>query len=123
MRKRRVAVLYTHPLFGRGVAQLLRADKRLEVVCLNVEFPGAEDELKRLKPYAIVAEGCGESRLLNEAVRDLPAPLFITVRLDDDFMDVYHSREVVTARPESLLEVIQAGLKERRSDGRALRPA
>ncbi len=123
MRKRRVAVLYTHPLFGRGVAQLLQADKRLEVVCLNVAVAGAEDELKRLKPYAIVAEGCGESRLLNEAVRDLPAPLFIALRLGDDFMDVYHSREVVTARPESLLEVIRSGLKERRSPDGALHPA
>jgi len=123
MRKRRIAVLYTHPLFGRGVAQLLRADERLEVICLNVAIAGAEDELKRLKPYAIVAEGCGDSPVLNEAVRGLPAPLFIAVRLDDNFMDVYHSREVVTARPESLLEVIQSGLKERRPGGRALRPA
>ncbi len=123
MRKRRVAVLYTHPLFGRGVAQLLRADERLEVTCLNVEVDRAEDELKRLKPYAIVAEECGQRRLFNEAVRDLSAPLFITVRLDDDFMDVYHSRQVVSARPDSLLEVIQSGLKQRHPGGRTVRPA
>ena len=33
MRKRRVAVIYTHPLFGRGVARLLQEDEQLDVTC------------------------------------------------------------------------------------------
>ena len=116
MRKRRVAVLYTHPLFGRGVAQLLRADEQLEVTCLQASLAEAAEELKRLRPYAVVAEGCDEGHLLHEAVRDLPAALFIAVRLDDDLMDVYHSRQVVSARPENLVEAVRLGLKKQPSE-------
>ena len=116
MRKRRVAVLYTHPLFGRGVAQLLRADEQLEVTCLQASLAEAAEELKRLRPYAVVAEGCEGGHLLQEAVRDLPAALFIAVRMDDDLMDVYHSRQVVTARPENLVEAVRLGLKKQPSE-------
>lgn len=123
MRKRRVAVLYTHPLFGRGVAQLLQADEQLEVTCLGAGLAEAAEELKRLRPYAIVAEGCGEGHILREAVRDLPVALFIAVRLEDDVMDVYHSRQVITARPENLVEAVRLGLKKRPGSDRALRPA
>jgi DNA-binding NarL/FixJ family response regulator len=111
MRKRRVAVLYTHPLFGRGVAQLLRADEQLEVTCLKASLAEAAEELRRLRPYAVVAEGCQGDHLLHEAVRDLPAALFIAVRIDDDLMDVYHSRQVVTALPENLVRAVRLGLK------------
>lgn len=120
MRKRRVAVLYTHPLFGRGVALLLQADGQLDVTCLNASLDEAGEELRRLRPYAIVAEGCEEGPLLRNAVRDLPAAVFISVRLEDDLMEVYHSRQVITARPENLVEAVRIGLKERDQRGEAV---
>ena len=116
MRKRRVAVIYTHPLFGRGVARLLQGDGQLDVTCLNADLVEAPQQLRQLRPYVIVAEGCQEAGFLREAVKDLAATVFISVRLDDDVMDVYHSRQVITARPENLVEAVRLGLKKRSND-------
>jgi len=116
MRKRRVAVIYTHPLFGRGVARLLQGDGQLDVTCLNADLAEAPEQLRQLRPYVIVAEGCQEAGFLHEAVKGLAATVFISVRLDDDVMDVYHSRQVITARPENLVEAVRLGLKKRSND-------
>ena len=118
MRRPRVAVLYTHALFGRGIAQLLQADKQLDVTCLSASLAEASEQLKRLQPDAIVAEGCEEDNLLRDLVRDLPPTLFIGIRPEDDVMDVYYDRQVVTARPENLAEAIHSSLKRRGAAGR-----
>lgn len=113
MRRPRVAVLYVHPLFGQGIAQLLLADKGLEVICLNASLGEAPAQLKRLRPHAIVVEGCEDGDSLRDLVQDLPPTVFIQVHLDDNVMDVYQSRQVLLARPENLVEAIHLGLKRR----------
>ncbi len=109
MHKRRIAVLYTHTLFGLGIAQLLRADEQMEVTCLRADLAATQEELKRLRPYAVVMEGCVESPLISEIVRDIPAALFIGVHPEDNSMVIYHGRQVVTGCPESLLEAVRHG--------------
>ncbi len=106
MRKRRVAVLYTHALFGRGIAHLLQMDERLEVTCLRADLAGTTEQLKRLRPHVIVMEGRHESLLLRDTGRDLAPALFIEVHFEDNLMDVYRSRQVVAASPETLVEAI-----------------
>ena len=113
MRRPRVAVLYIHPLFGQGIAQLLLADKELDVTCLSADVGGTAAELKKLRPHAIVLEGCEERDSLRDLVQDLPPTVFIRVHLDDNVMDVYQSRQVLLARPENLVEAIHVGLKRR----------
>jgi len=105
-RTRRVAVVYTHPLFGLGIAQLLQPDKRLQVRCLNALLPDAGEQLRRLKPHAVVFEGDEEGAPLRHLGGTLARALIIVVRLDDDVMDVYHGRRVMTACPETLVETI-----------------
>ncbi len=113
MHKRRVAVLYTHALYGQGIAELLRADKQLQVTCIRAGLTDTVESLKRLRPHAIVIEGCKEGTLPWDTVRDLPPTLFIGVHIDDNLMDIYRSRQVVTARPENLVEAIHRGLRRR----------
>ncbi len=113
MRRPRVAVLYVHPLFGQGIAQLLLADKELEVICLSASLGEAPAQLKRLRPHAIVVEGCEEGDSLRDLVQDLPPAVFIRVHLEDNVMDVYQSRQILTARPENLVEAIYLGFKRR----------
>ena len=105
-RRRRVAVVYTHPLFGMGIARLLQPDKCLQVRCLNALLPDAGEQLRRLRPHAVVFEGDEERVSLRHLVGTLPRALIIVVRLDDDVMDVYHGRQVMTACPEALVETI-----------------
>jgi len=112
MPKRRVAILYTHTLFGLGIAQLLRTDEQMEVTCLRADRPATAEELKRLRPYAIVMEGCDEGPLFSGIVRDMPAALFIGVHPEDNSMVIYHGRQVVSGCPENLIEALRHGRRE-----------
>ena len=113
MRKSRVAVLYVHSLFGQGIARLLRADSDLEVTCLGACVAGAPEHLKRLRPHAIVLEGCRADSVLDDVLCDLPPALIIRVAPEDNVMDIYHRRQVITAQPETLVSTIQVGLRGR----------
>ena len=106
MHKRRVAVLYTRALFGQGIARLLQMDERLKVTCLRADLADTTEQLKRLRPHAIVMEGRQEGLLLRGIGRDLAPALFIEVHFEDNLMEVYRSRQVVAACPETLVEAI-----------------
>lgn len=110
MAKGRVAVLYTHSLFGEGLAQLLHGDDGLSVTCLRADPARNPSEIRRLKPHAIVVEETSDESFMRELLRELPPALLIRVRLDDNVMDVYYSRQVVSACPEDLLEAIHLGV-------------
>jgi hypothetical protein len=109
MRKGVVAVLYIHPLFGRGIAQLLQSDD-LNVTCLQADAAFNPDEVKRLRPHAIVAECSGDDAFIRDLLPKLPSVLLIEVRLEDNVMDVHYRRQVPSASPEDLLEAIHRGM-------------
>jgi len=113
MRKSRVAVLYVHPLFGQGIARLLRADDDLEVTCLGACGADASKHLKRLRPHAIVLEGCRDDGALHDVLGDLPPALVIRIAPEDNVMDIYHRWQVISARPETLMSTIHLGLQGR----------
>lgn len=119
MRRQRVAVLYAHALFGQGIARLLQMDERLEVTCLRADLAGTTEQLKRLRPHAIVIEGCDDGSLLRGIGRDLAPALFIEVHFNENLMSIYRSRQVVAACPETLLEAIHHGHSLRRPEGRS----
>ena len=110
MVKGRVAVLYTHSLFGEGLAHLLHGDDGLSVTCLRADPARNPQEIRRIRPHAIVIEETADESFMREILRDLPPALLIRVRLEDNVMDVYYSRQVVSACPEDLLEAIRLGL-------------
>ena len=111
MSKRRVAVLYSHPLFGEGLAQLLHGDGALAVTCFRADPSRNPEEISRLKPHAIVVEDTDDEAFVRDLLRDLPPALLIRVRLQDNVMDVYSSRHVVSACPADLLEAIHLGVR------------
>ena len=113
MSKRRVAVLYQHSLFGQGLAQLLHGDGSLSVTCLRADTSNNPQEIRRLRPDAIVIEDDDDQAFMRDLLRDLPPALLIRVRLQDNVMDVYHSWHVVSACPADLLEAIHLGLSSR----------
>jgi hypothetical protein len=105
-RRRRVAVVYTHPLFGMGIARLLQPDNGLQVRCLNALLPDAGEQLRRLRPHAVVLEGDEEHISFRDLAGAMPRALVIIVRLDDEVMDIYYGRQVMAACPEALVETI-----------------
>lgn len=105
-KKRRVAVLYTHALFGQAIAQLLEADEQLAVTCLKARLSDTTERLKEMKPHAIVVAGREQDELLFSALRELPATLFIGLHIEDNLMEIYRRRQILTASPEALLQVV-----------------
>jgi DNA-binding NarL/FixJ family response regulator len=102
----RVLVLYVHPLFGQGIAQLLRSQGDLDVTCL----PASEDhleEIRRLEPHTVVIES-GDGAAAWEALPVLPPMTVIRVALDEDTMEVYQCHQVVAAGPDNLIAAIRA---------------
>jgi hypothetical protein len=113
MRRSRVVVLYVHPLFGQGIGQLLRSQEDLEVTCLPASADHHE-ELRRLRPRAIVLEAAVDS-LFWDTLQDLPPAMVIRVGLDENVMDVFQRHQIVSAGPDNLVEAIHSGLRRRRS--------
>jgi hypothetical protein len=105
-RTRRVAVVYTHALFGMGIARLLQPEEWLQVRCLNALLPDAGDQLRRLRPHAVVFEGDEEHISFRDLAGTMPRALVIIVRLDDEVMDIYYGRQVMAACPQTLVETI-----------------
>jgi hypothetical protein len=110
MLKRRVAVLYSHPLFGEGLAQLLHSDGGLAVTCLRADPSCNHEEISRLSPHAIIVEDSADEAFMRDLLRCLPPALLIRVSLQDNVMEVYSSRHVVSACPADLLEAIRLGV-------------
>jgi hypothetical protein len=93
-------------LFGQGLAQLLHGDEGLSVTCLRADPSHNSQEIRRLKPHAIVIEEGDDEGFMRDLLRELPPALLIRVRLQDNVMDVYYSWHVVSACPADLLEAI-----------------
>lgn len=114
MRRSRVVVLYTHPLFGQGIGRLLRADKKLDVTCLPASSDGAQEELRRLHPDAVVLESSTDE-VLWESLHDQTLLLVVRVGLDENVLDVYERHQILVTCPESLSQAIRSGLEDRLS--------
>jgi hypothetical protein len=104
-------VLYVHPLFGRGIGQLLRSQTDLDVTCLAAS-EDQQEALRRLRPRAIVLEATADS-LSWEALQNLPPATVIRVGLDENTMDVFQRHQIVSAGLDSLVEAIHSGLRRR----------
>jgi hypothetical protein len=51
--------------------------------------------------------------VLHDVLGDLPPALVIRVAPEDNVMDIYHRRQVISARPETLVSTIHVGLRGR----------
>jgi hypothetical protein len=109
MEQRRVAVLYSHALFGEGLARILDTDGGLAVSCVRADPGHLPAEIEELKPDAIIVEENADETFMRELLRCLPPVLLIRVCLEDNVMEVYNCRHVLSACPDDLLQVIRVG--------------
>ena len=82
----------------------------LSVTCLQADGAFNPDEVKRLRPQAIVAECSGDGTFIRDLLPKLPPVLLIEVHIENNVMDVYYRRQVAPASPEDLLEAIHLGV-------------
>src|SRR3990170_4517313 len=98
----RVAVLSAHPLFGEGIASLLRSQQGLQVIPIDVQAGDAWDRLRGFEPDAIVLETPEEASLW-DSLKGPPPCLYICVRLGDNAAVVYRDRQIIYAQPEDII--------------------
>ncbi len=122
MTKRQVAILYTHPLFAKGIACLLEAEPGIQVSCVDARLPDAADELHRLQPEVVVIE----QDLQGPALGSIPMQLLgsekwaltIVLGLRHPEMELFYNRRVNVATPDTLLKaVLDEGAPTTRGSG------
>lgn len=113
MHQRRVAIVYTHPLFAQGIACLLEVEPRLQVACIDARQPEAAEELNRLQPEVVLIE----HDLRGPALGSIPMQLLsgdrwallIVLGLRAPEMELFYNRRVRVATPDTLLEAVLEG--------------
>jgi hypothetical protein len=102
----RVAVLYAHPLFGKGIAKLLARDQRLEVSCEPASEQDVVELARVLLPDALVLEGSNDPVLLSLLIQNLP-PIPVTfVDLRENTLTAYRERQPVVPPPATILDAV-----------------
>ena len=108
--KRRVAIVFTNPLFAQGIACLLEAEPQLQVVCIDARRPDATEGLRRLEPQVLLMEQDLEGsmpcsipiQLLSREGR----MLLIVLGLKAPEMEMFYKRRVRVATPDTLLRAV-----------------
>lgn len=100
-----VVVLYTHPLFGEGLARLFAAEPGVDVVPVcTVDIEAAKRSLA-LVPDVVIFERGDPDRAV-DVLRFAPEALLIDVAMDSGPTFTYHRKEI-PARPEGILQLIR----------------
>ncbi len=113
MHQRRVAIVYTHPLFAEGIARLLEADPRLCTSSVDAKEPVAADELRRFQPEVVIVAHNGEELALGavpvELLSSEQPSLLVVVGLKNAELRLFSNRRVAMATPDNLLEMVLEG--------------
>jgi hypothetical protein len=101
-----VVVIYTHPLFGEGLARMLAEEPGLDVVPVrSVDLQAAERSLAEA-PDVVILERSDPDRAV-DVLHFAPDALVIDVSIDPGPTFTYH-REEIPARPDGLIAAIRA---------------
>lgn len=104
----RVLVLYSHPLMGEGLGQMLEAEPGLDVDAVDVSIPGAVDAALALGPDVIIVE---EGGALDAA--DVVRRSTCSVVLDVDINTTNAwtlRRETLSTRPDDFLASLRSAV-------------
>ncbi len=101
-----VVVLYTHPLFGEGLARMLAAEPGLDVVPVRTVDVAAAERALAGSPDVVILERSDPDGAV-DVLRFAPDALVIDVSIDPGPTFTYH-REEIPARMDGLLAAIRA---------------
>jgi DNA-binding NarL/FixJ family response regulator len=100
-----VIVLYTHPLFGEGIAQMLASEPGVEVTPLAASDPQQAERLLALAPDVVIFER-GDPDMATDVLRYAPSALVIDVSLSPGPTFTYQRHEV-QAQPDVILDAVR----------------
>ena len=100
-----VIVLYTHPLFGEGIAQMLASEPDVDVTPLAASDPQQAERLLTLAPDVVIFER-GDPDMATDVLRYAPSALVIDVSLSPGPTFTYQRHEV-QAQPDVILDAVR----------------
>ncbi len=110
MRKRQIAIVYTHHLFASAIACLLETEPRLQVACVDATQPDIGKELHRLQPQVVVVErdcqGPWKDPISMQIPDGNPWELVIVLGLRQPEMELFYDHRVSVATPDTLLAAV-----------------
>ena len=100
-----VVVLYTHPLFGEGIARLLAAEPGMDVTPVDASNVERAERSLALEPDVVIFER-GEPDTATDILHFAPSALIIDVSLSPGPTFTYERHEL-QAQPEEILQAIR----------------
>lgn len=100
-----VVILYTHPLFGEGIAHLLANEPDMAVRCVASADTDGAAALLAAQPDVVIFER-GTPDVAVDVLRAAPDALVIDVALDPGPTFTYH-REQIGSRPDGIVAAIR----------------
>lgn len=112
MARRQVLILYQASLLAQGIESLLRKEKGLEVVGLQLGKRVAETQDANFEPDAIILDTCDLSGRAGISVLSLlhehPKAKVICMNAEDNRLEVYRKDERIATRREELVDAIRS---------------
>lgn len=107
MGSRRVFILYSSPLFARGLGALLAQIPEMEVVGMGLAGPGLSvlEEIEALAPDVILLEQ-EDSTPIARVPDALPGVQLITFSLNHDRVRIYQCQDIQRRGLEGVLDAI-----------------
>lgn len=104
----KVLVLYSHPLMGEGLGQMLAAEPGIVVYAVDIAEQAAVDEALASEPAVIVVEEGGRVDAA-DVVRRSDCPVVLDVDITTTRAWALH-RESLNSRPDEFLAAIRAAV-------------
>jgi DNA-binding NarL/FixJ family response regulator len=104
----KVLVLYSHPLMGEGLGQMLAAEPGIVVYAVDIAEQTAVDEALASEPAVIVVEEGGRVDAA-DVVRRSSCPVVLDVDITTTRAWALH-RESLNSRPDEFLAAIRAAV-------------
>ena len=108
---KRIFILSSHPLFGRGVESLLRQETGLEIVGRETDVDKAIERIEELQPDVVIvdsADPAGDSTLVAlHILREGVGTKVIGLNLQDNTIGIYRGEQRVVKGVKDLVEAIE----------------
>ncbi len=110
---KRVYMITSYPLFGRGMEILLRKEGGMDLVGTESDPERAVEQIKTLRPDVVVLEqdptGCDPTPIVARIMRDAPGTRIVGLSPDDNRMYIYRGEIQVTRELADLWHAIENG--------------
>ena len=103
---KRVFILSSHPLFGRGVESLLCRETGLEIVGWDTDVDKAVERIRELQPDVVILDSGDPAPEVLGILREGLATKVIGLNLQDNTMCIYRGEQRVVKCIEELVEAI-----------------